>query len=100
LIRTLRVEAIPNKGSALHGEQQRKGQAAMAAAAAAAFVIDKKAAQTMSALQAAEQQISDIPYGLKNLCRDPLGASALLYSLLLDADTDISRRQMAYISSN
>ncbi|WP_339668844.1 M48 family metallopeptidase [Dasania marina] len=95
--RRMRVEASAQAGAALHGKEQRKGQAAMAAVAGAAFVAAQQTQATNSAVAAAEQDIKTIPYGLKKLAHEPLGASALVYSLLLDADKATAEQQIAYI---
>ncbi|MGK0442086.1 MAG: Zn-dependent protease with chaperone function [Pseudohongiellaceae bacterium] len=109
--RVMRVEQPKASGSAIHGVKDRKAQAAMAAVAAAAHVASNKAAAangvgqrpdaafTVTAVAMAEQQIKGIPQGLKKLAQEPLGASSLVYSLLLDADEAICQQQMSYISA-
>ena len=102
--RAMRVEQPKATGAAVHGDKERKRQAAMAAAAGAAFVANKKAAQADAdfldtAVNAAEQQIAGIPQAFKKLAQEPLGAMALVYSLLFDNDDEIVQQQINYLKA-
>ena len=81
------------------GDQKR--QAAMAAAAGAAYVMGQQTDADFSVVptEQAEQQIQQIPEHIKQLAQEPLGATAIVYALLLDDDKQISHQQFEYIKS-
>lgn len=102
--RAMKIDQPKNEASAIHGEKERKRQAAMAAVAGAAYVASKKTPQadaefTQTAVAEAEQQINGIPHAFKKLAHEPLGAMALVYSLLIDSDDRIAQQQINYIQA-
>ena len=88
---------------------KRQQQAAMAATAGAAFVINnKRKRQSMADADFSYNTKTDDSYQetistideLVQQARDPFGASALVYSLLLSSDKHVQEKQLNYIQAN
>lgn len=97
--RALRVEPSTSQSSALHGEQDRKRQAAMAAMAAQTFIASRAqtGANDDSILHDARQQHQGIPVFLQQQLKEPFGACAVVLALLLDSNEPIKERQYEFI---
>ena len=97
IMRAIKVDQAAND----FDDKERKREAVMAAAAGVAYTARQQADAMFAETPAAQakQQISQIPEQLKQLAQEPLGASALVYALLLDQDAAICEQQLAYIQA-
>jgi Zn-dependent protease with chaperone function len=73
--------------------------AAGAAAADAIAVMDRIGQPTQESVQYARSLLSDLPVSIREAAREPYGARAVIYCLLLDKETGLRAPQLALLES-
>jgi Zn-dependent protease with chaperone function len=71
--------------------------AAQVAAAEAAAVVDQVARPTPESVVIARSLLSEMPVVIRDAAREPFGARAVIYCLLLDKDQGLRERQLALL---
>jgi Zn-dependent protease with chaperone function len=72
-------------------------QAAAAGAAGAAAMVDQVARPTPESVVLARSLLSEMPAVIRDAAREPFGARAVVYCLLLDKDHGLRERQLALL---
>lgn len=92
-------EPKPMTESVDPGPSSRAGKSvAMGAAAMAAAAIDRIGRPDQTELRYAEHLLEELPASVRWAAREPYGARALIYGLLLDADAEILQRQLSLLN--
>jgi Zn-dependent protease with chaperone function len=74
--------------------------AAQVAAAEAAAVVDQVARPTPESVVIARSLLSEMPVVIRDAAREPFGARAVIYCLLLDKDQGLRERQLALLRAH
>lgn len=87
----------PTQGAST--DRQATAMAAVAAAMTSGAIIDQTGQPTSSRLEYARKLIHELPQEFYAAVNDPYAARAIIYSLVLDKDSDVRRAQLEHLKS-